>query len=1728
MNKKFKISGTLIKKQVIPFLLTSVMLSALSPAGFAAEETLPNAADTAAAEIETRTISESMEAQALLTAEETTVKKPEAGVKPGLYRTPQTVSLSAEAGAKIYYTTNNLMPDESGAEYTGPIAVNEDTNICAIAVNEAGVKSAPVTFGYLIRGEETPQLQFMVMSDVEIGEGLEEAGGDEEAVRALDYPRIDEAMAVTKGIFDNPDLLVMNGDIVKCNSGKPDKAPDHAIFVKLMQEAMAANGLDGTKVQVTMGNHDALGHSVSAMKGYYTGTAADWFPAEAAGYYHKTLTGRDQQSYHFFYLNSNTAASAQTSWFQDELAKITDMSAPIFVFMHIPISGSLDDTRWNYTESWIKAALADRPQAIVFSGHTHKTISEDRSIGQNLGFTAVNEGTMTYAETTDYDLYSHDASGGAAVLYQFPVAQCAAVEVYSDRIEINRITINGDAGNAKANGYVPKEPFNNCGFTAGDKWVIQRGQTGDAWSAAFAYTPEKRKANAPVPAFAEGAAPALAISGRTATVTLPQTQDAQKTHYYMIELADENGNTCKSLKVQSERVFSPMPKTLTYDISGLKQGTSYTARVTAYNEYGRGSAPIVSAAAEAETLPGAQAQLLTSETFSQAETDETLHAVPYIDSWGSGAAAEVKYKNGTAVFSSLGDGDTIEMWIPFQPKVKKEDESLSFNLLPGEFFLEYEYQMLDGMKEGVSWFRSANGNVMKVLFSSDGKTITPQTSGATNKDWTTYKSASADFKTKPVKLKYLLGTKDGKQYIRGFWVNGTLIEDRTQAVDFNGSADGWKQMNFALPSNTSNYTTGTGTEYCAVDNFRVWKPISAQIQELVKQGKDNVTFDQIKGGNTDQNGVTQNLTLSELVDTQTQNGLVVTGWTSDKENVIRPDGTVQRPLSEDAAVTLTPLLGMVDTIGETDQDYVTAPGTAIVVTVKNLGQEPLDVAATQDIVNEDFTTDYAGVTESDTTILPFAYNWHSNKVLGVSTMTFSGGENGAAIWGSTKGQSGQEFGIPFQPGTTLGVKTEPDTKVGDTTYSAKPLDGEFTFEFDVTFLDALPAGGLWLYLRNGNGKNTARIELGNTTAKYYYYTDAANSQQLGSTKTIQNQATHKVRMTLGTEGNTPYLNGLWIDGGAVTTARQKITHDNYQGGTGWTALIATAGAKNGITTAGDYCAIDNIRCYRSPEDQAKELAGAEEGKITFAQIRGENTDPNNVTAKLDLKSGEAGRLQTANNLLVTGWTSGNPDVITADGTVIPSETGDCTVALTPSLAIRDAETGNYVSADGSPIVVTVPQKQSPLEVATTGYIANEDYTTQYTGTNEDHAKTVLPYASARSGGGVSVDYTGGAVTLKSTVEGKGFDFYLPFQPGTAQDGNGKYTTPELSGEFTYEFDLNMLANAKSQGLWLYLQGQSGTNLARLVMNSASIDLKYYKDGSSSLTDVSSISISGDTHRFKFVLGTDENNVPYIADAKVDNKSLMGGSAKLVNTGFTGGWMRMVTVTGNQWKSGDYYSIDNVKCYRSPEDQAKELAAAETGKITFAQIRGENTDPNNVTVNLDLKSGEEGRLLTENKMLVMGWTSGNTDVITNEGAVTPPAIGSAAVDLTPRLAILNQDTGAYVSVAGQPVTVTVKGDALGFLDGNGSKAEVLNSAVTKGAADISGFTGQVHAIAALYTGEQLEQVWAGNTVDAETADIAEVAIDNLPADLAGKTMKLFVWESGSMIPLYAPAQLNPAQ
>ena len=129
-------------------------------------------------------------------------------------------------------------------------------------------------------------------------------------------------------------------------------------------------------------------------------------------------------------------------------------------------------------------------------------------------------------------------------------------------------------------------------------------------------------------------------------------------------------------------------------------------------------------------------------------------------------------------------------------------------------------------------------------------------------------------------------------------------------------------------------------------------------------------------------------------------------------------------------------------------------------------------------------------------------------------------------------------------------------------------------------------------------------------------------------------------------------------------------------------------------------------------------------------------------------------------------------------------------------------------------------------------------------------------------------------------------------------------------------------------------------------------------------------------------------------------------------------------------TGELCKIDNIKMWRSPQDQAKELAAQEAGKITFQQIQGQNTAAENVTENLELKSGEAGALLTENKLLVMGWESDQPEIISESGQVTRPA-KDTQVSLTPLLAIQDAETGAYVTVEGTPIVVTVKGIEVGF-------------------------------------------------------------------------------------------------
>lgn len=72
-----------------------------------------------------------------------TLSTPTASVDSGVFKTIQTVSLTAENGASIFYTTDGSEPNENSTLYTGPITLSSNTTLKFIAV-KTGYNNSPV------------------------------------------------------------------------------------------------------------------------------------------------------------------------------------------------------------------------------------------------------------------------------------------------------------------------------------------------------------------------------------------------------------------------------------------------------------------------------------------------------------------------------------------------------------------------------------------------------------------------------------------------------------------------------------------------------------------------------------------------------------------------------------------------------------------------------------------------------------------------------------------------------------------------------------------------------------------------------------------------------------------------------------------------------------------------------------------------------------------------------------------------------------------------------------------------------------------------------------------------------------------------------------------------------------------------------------------------------------------------------------------------------------------------------------------------------------------------------------------------------------------------------------------------------------------------------------------------------------------------------------------------
>ncbi len=375
--------------------------------------------------------------------------------------------------------------------------------------------------------------------------------------------------------------LTVAGDMVS-NLSKGDKSANSEItrFATILSEYK--NKSLGTNVLVAVGNHDTRSTLTfqPSLKETYLG--ADYYAMDVdsnleKGYRHSVLFG-----YHFLvvepasYGYGTPFAADVLTWIDNTLADITakDPSSYVFVVTHPTIAdttyGSEVDfepghSRWR-TEN-LGAVLEKYPQVIVFTGHTHTPVFDERSIMQT-AFTAVNCGSTadTAFELDKYDNMVNDKT---------------QLAVPNGEVSTGLLVQIDEGGNVRITRmlFSEKKEIKTA-------WELPAPQADG--SHLTLYRRAEREAANTAPSLS-GPLTLTAGEGHTLTLSLPAGTDDDFVHHYEIQIVDTaTGKTAKTVLALSDfyarATAADMLKTFTYSIPMEKAG-SYRVLVKAVDSW---------------------------------------------------------------------------------------------------------------------------------------------------------------------------------------------------------------------------------------------------------------------------------------------------------------------------------------------------------------------------------------------------------------------------------------------------------------------------------------------------------------------------------------------------------------------------------------------------------------------------------------------------------------------------------------------------------------------------------------------------------------------------------------------------------------------------------------------------------------------------------------------------------------------------------------------------------------------------------------------------------------------------------------------------------------------------------------------------------------------------------------------------------------------------------------
>ncbi len=248
-------------------------------------------------------------------------------------------------------------------------------------------------------------MRALVMSDVHF-EGGRHDPEPERFKRAIQFVYDYSAEQAYKGF----DALVVAGDM--SNVGSEEQ-------LSLFKETMNVALRPGTQPLLCMGNHE-----------FYGGDTARW--SRIMGVNPNARYEINGVQFIALSLADGTCLNGSyryaLGWLEKEIkaARDADPQKPIFVFQHLPITGTVTGGR--APDNWGVDDLYDLfqgyPQIVDFSGHSHYPITDPRSIWQG-SFTAIQTSSMSYICHENKYFYSYESDG---LCY----GECYLLEVRAD------------------------------------------------------------------------------------------------------------------------------------------------------------------------------------------------------------------------------------------------------------------------------------------------------------------------------------------------------------------------------------------------------------------------------------------------------------------------------------------------------------------------------------------------------------------------------------------------------------------------------------------------------------------------------------------------------------------------------------------------------------------------------------------------------------------------------------------------------------------------------------------------------------------------------------------------------------------------------------------------------------------------------------------------------------------------------------------------------------------------------------------------------------------------------------------------------------------------------------------------------------------------------------------------------------------------------------------------